>query len=216
MIAVIDYGMGNLKSVANALITLGQKVVVTRNPQEINDAKKVILPGVGAFPECMKNLEKYGLVDVVKSQIQKGKWFLGICLGLQLLFDESEEMGGAKGLGILPGTIKRFDAHPLPSPLPSREREQDGDLKIPQIGWNEVVQKGSPLLFKNIPDKTFFYFVHSYYLPVSSEFKTGTVTEYGIPFVSSIEHKNILACQFHPEKSQKWGLEVLKNFCELK
>lgn len=201
MIAVIDYGMGNLKSVSNALITLGQKVVVTRNPQEINDATKVILPGVGAFPECMKNLEKYGLVDVVKTQIQKGKWFLGICLGLQLLFDESEEMGGAKGLGILAGKIKKFEAR---------------NLKVPHMGWNEVEQKENPLLFKNIPDKTFFYFVHSYYLPVSSEFKTGTVTEYGIPFVSSIEHKNILACQFHPEKSQKWGLEVLKNFCELK
>ena len=201
MIAVIDYGMGNLKSVANALITLGQKVVVTRNPQEINDAKKVILPGVGAFPECMKNLEKYGLVDVVKNQIQKGKWFLGICLGLQLLFDESEEMGGAKGLGILAGKIKKFEVR---------------NLKVPHMGWNEVEQKESPILFKNIPDKTYFYFVHSYYLPVSPEFKTGTVTEYGIPFVSSIEHKNILACQFHPEKSQKWGLEVLKNFCELK
>lgn len=202
MIAIIDYDMGNLKSVSKALETLGADVCVTRDPNKIKDADKIVLPGVGAFPMCMENLKNYGLMDPVKDSIKAGKWFLGICLGLQLLFEESEEHGGANGMGILKGRVLRFDFQSA--------------MKIPHMGWNGINKKGEPLLLKEIPDESSFYFVHSYYVAPEDTSITATETDYGISFCSSIEKDNILACQFHPEKSQKLGLKILENFAKLK
>ncbi len=207
MIAIIDYDMGNLKSVSKALETVGAQVCITRDPQLILKADKVVLPGVGAFPQCMDNLKNYGLVDVIKESIKSGKWFLGICLGLQLLFEESEEFGPVKGLGILKGGVKKFDFGITPHSPP---------LKIPHMGWNQISKKNDPLLFKNIPDKTSVYFVHSFYAAPQDENIVATTTDYGFNFCSSIQKDNVLATQFHPEKSQKWGLKMLKNFMELK
>ena len=207
--------MGNLKSVSKAFETIGAPVCVTRNAKKISNAEKIVLPGVGAFPKCMENLKNFRLIDVIKDSIKSGKWFLGICLGLQLLFEESEEFGPSKGLGILKGKVVRFK-----SPLPPLRGGDISNLKIPHMGWNQVNRrKGGvtpPLLLHGIPDNSSFYFVHSYYVAPKEESIIATETEYGIPFCSSIEHKNILACQFHPEKSQKLGLRVLQNFAELK
>lgn len=204
MIAVIDYGMGNLRSVQKALEAVGAKAVVTRKPAEILSASSVVLPGVGAFKDCMTHLDEFGLVDVVHKSIQSGKPFLGICLGLQLLFHQSEEFGQVSGLEILPGDVVGFAG-----------KIADSSLKIPHMGWNTVqVQKSNPL-FKSIPDKSYFYFVHSYYVVPKRLDDIATTTQYGIEFVSSIHHENIYAFQFHPEKSQKLGLTLLKNFSEL-
>ncbi len=208
MIAVIDYGMGNLRSVQKALEAVGARAVVTRNPKEILSAASVVLPGVGAFKDCMTNLHRFDLVDVVHKSIQSGKPFLGICLGLQLLFHQSEEFGQVPGLEILPGDVVGFSGK-IPDSSP------DSTLKIPHMGWNTVqVQKTNPL-FKSIPDKSYFYFVHSYYVVPKQSDDIATTTQYGIEFVSSIHHENIYAFQFHPEKSQKLGLTLLKNFSEL-
>ncbi len=205
MIAVIDYGMGNLRSVQKALEAVGASVKVTRNPSDILSASSVVLPGVGAFKDCMTNLKRFDLVDVVHKSIQSGKPFLGICLGLQLLFHQSEEFGQVSGLEILPGDVVGF-AGKIP----------DSALKIPHMGWNTVkVQKSNPL-FESIPDKSYFYFVHSYYVVPKQEGDIATTTQYGVEFVSSIHHENIYAFQFHPEKSQKLGLTLLKNFSELR
>ncbi len=198
MIAIIDYGMGNLRSVHKAFEAVGHQAVVTREATAIKSASHVVLPGVGAFGDCMANLERYDLADSVFAAIQSGKPFLGICLGLQLLFTESEEFGLHKGLGIIPGKVRRFAADPV--------------LKVPHMGWNQAaVQRACPV-FAGIPDGANWYFVHSYFVdPVETQI-AATTTTYGIPFVSSIWKDNVVACQFHPEKSQSAGLQLIKNF----
>jgi glutamine amidotransferase len=206
MIAIIDYDMGNLRSVEKAFERVGAEAVVTRSPEAIKGASHVVLPGVGAFSECMKKLAGYGLVEPVLRSIESGKPFLGICLGLQLLFEESTEFGLHKGLGIIKGRSVRF-----PCPMTEDGRE----LKVPHMGWNSIKkEKPSPIL-KGVPEGSFFYFVHSYYVVPEDPSVTLTKTNYGVDFVSSIAVKNVFACQFHPEKSHKVGLKVLKNFKEL-
>jgi len=203
MIAIIDYGMGNLRSVQKGFEYVGHEAVVTRDLRVIDQASHVVLPGVGAFGDCMANLGRYELTDVIHRSIGKGKPFLGICLGYQLLFSESEEFGFHKGLGILAGKVK---AIPLP--------HDDGDmsLKIPHMGWNTIqVNKPAPPL-QNIAPGSYVYFVHSYYVEPADSSLVSTQTEYGIPFASSVWKDNIFATQFHPEKSQAVGLQVLKNF----
>ena len=201
MIAVIDYDAGNIKSVEKALQFLGEEVEVTRDTKVLLSADKVILPGVGAFGDAMKKLNDYGLTEVIKNVISKGTPFLGICLGLQLLFDSSEEAPGVKGLGILPGKIVRFDS--------------DAGLKIPQIGWNSICQPRKGKLFKGIEDGEFVYFVHSYYLIADDLQDVVATTEYGATVHASVERDNVFACQFHPEKSSDVGLKILKNFVDL-
>ena len=198
MIAIIDYGMGNLRSVSKAFEAVGHQAAVTRDPSVIGDASHVVLPGVGAFGECMANIEQYGLVEPTRKAIQSGKPFLGICLGLQLLFTESEEFGIHKGLGIIPGRVRRFDIDPA--------------LKVPHMGWNQVVIQRACPLFEGIADGDYWYFVHSYYVEPDDLQVAATTTTYGLPFVSSIWRDNVLACQFHPEKSQAVGLRLIKNF----
>ncbi|MEK6791899.1 MAG: imidazole glycerol phosphate synthase subunit HisH [Deltaproteobacteria bacterium] len=204
MIAIIDYDMGNLRSVAKAFERVGAKVVVTRSAQEIMAASRVVLPGVGAFRDCMANLMEYGLIEPILKTIEAGKPFLGICLGLQLLFDESEEFGRHKGLGVIRGKVVRFQSKAV------------AGLKVPHMGWNNARQaKGSPLL-NGISDKDFFYFVHSYYAVPEDKSVILTTTDYGTEFTSSISSGNVFACQFHPEKSQTVGLKVLENFSRIK
>jgi glutamine amidotransferase len=182
---------------------VGQSAVVTRERRVLDDASHVVLPGVGAFGDCMANLERYGLVDPIQRAIGRGKPFLGICLGLQLLFSESEEFGTHKGLGLVPGTVRRF---PADGPM--------AGLKVPHMGWNGVaIQRPAPPL-RDLQSGAFFYFVHSYYAEPADHSVISTVTEYGIGFVSSIWRDNVFACQFHPEKSQATGLQVLRNFAE--
>lgn len=207
MIAIIDYGMGNLRSVQKAFETVGHQAVVTRSAQTIRDASHVVLPGVGAFADCMRNLEQYDLVQPVQQAIQSGKPFLGICLGLQLLFTESDEFGTHKGLGIVPGRVRRF---PVPSGQP--DANAASALKVPHMGWNglAIAQPAPPLA--GIPPGTPVYFVHSYYVVPDDASIAATTTEYGGTFVSSIWRDNIFACQFHPEKSQAAGLQMVKNF----
>ncbi len=224
MIAVIDYDMGNLRSVEKAFEKIGAKAGITRDPGDIKDASHIVLPGVGAFKDCMSGLEKYGLIDPIIRSIEAGKPFLGICLGLQLLFDESSEFGRHKGLGLISGKVERFPPHmQAPSDGPQEQggagtacpAGEQGELKVPHMGWNDVRKKKESLLLKDIPDGSFFYFVHSYYAVPDDEPVTLTATSYGVEFASSIEKDNITACQFHPEKSQKKGLKVLKNFSEI-
>ena len=198
MIAIVDYGMGNLRSVSKAFEAVGHREVVTRDAKVIGNASHVVLPGVGAFGDCMANLDRYGLIDPVRMAIQSGKPFLGICLGLQLLFTESEEFGYHKGLDILPVKIRRFAVDPA--------------LKVPHMGWNQVNIQRHCQMFDEIPDGSNWYFVHSYFVDPSDKQITATTTTYGIPFVSSIWKDNIVACQFHPEKSQAVGLRLIKNF----
>jgi glutamine amidotransferase len=214
MIAIIDYDMGNLKSVAKAFEKVGADVCVTRDPKKIQASDKIVLPGVGAFPKCMENLQSYHLIDPLLAEIKKGKWFLGICLGLQLLFEESEEFGPVKGLGLLKGKVVKFR---VGAPLAAPGQGKPCPYKIPHMGWNQITYKGgvTPPLLKNIPDNSSFYFVHSYYVDPTDKKIISTETDYGTSFCSSIQKDNILACQFHPEKSQKWGLKVLENFMKL-
>ena len=201
MIAIIDYDAGNIKSVEKALQSLGQEVVVTRDHDVLLNADKVILPGVGAFGDAMERLNEYGLTDTIKKIVNKNTPFLGICLGLQLLFESSEEAPGVKGLSVLPGKIVRF-----PSEI---------GLKIPQIGWNELKQPNKGRLFKGIDDGEFVYFVHSYYLIADDLKDVVATTEYGVTVHASVERGNVFACQFHPEKSSDVGLKILKNFIDL-
>jgi len=203
MIAIIDYGMGNLRSVQKGFERMGREAVVTRDPKTILDAGKVVLPGVGAFPDCMRNLEEYGLIDAVKQSINSGKPFLGICLGLQLLFTESEEFGLSKGLDIIKGRVIRF-------------KIQDSTFKIPHMGWNSLSIKRRPPALEDIPDGSHVYFVHSFHVVPEDKGVIATTTNYGIDFVSSVWKDNILAVQFHPEKSQALGLSILKRFGEMK
>lgn len=209
MIAVIDYGMGNLRSVQKAFEAVGAKAAVTRKPAEILSASSVVLPGVGAFKDCMDNLKRLDLIDVVHKSIQSGKPFLGICLGLQLLFQQSEEFGQVPGLEILAGDVVGFTGG-MPGP------SNGSSLKIPHMGWNTVRIKKTNPLFQSIPDESYFYFVHSYYVVPKRRDDVASTTQYGIEFVSSVHHENLYALQFHPEKSQKLGLTILKNFFRLK
>ena len=205
MIAIIDYGMGNLRSVQKGFEAVGAKAIVTSDSKKILSARSVVLPGVGAFKACMDNLEKFDLIDTVKQSVQSGKPFLGICLGLQLLFSQAEEFGSVSGLGILKGKVVGF-----------KDAPNSGDpLKIPHMGWNNVEVKPSHPLFDSVPNQSYFYFVHSYYVVPEDRATVATTTNYGIEFVSGIHHENIHAFQFHPEKSQQLGLTVLKNFSQL-
>ena len=205
MIAIIDYGMGNLRSVQKSFEAVGAKAIVTSDSKKILSARSVVLPGVGAFKACMDNLEKFDLIDTVKQSVQSGKPFLGICLGLQLLFSQAEEFGSVSGLGILKGKVVGF-----------KDAPNSGDpLKIPHMGWNNVEVKPSHPLFDSVPNQSYFYFVHSYYVVPEDSATVATTTNYGIEFVSGVHHENIHAFQFHPEKSQQLGLTVLKNFSRL-
>lgn len=204
MIAVIDYGTGNLRSVSKGLETVGGKVIVTSNPDEVLAADKVVLPGVGAFEVAMKNLRVNSMDEVVKACIDEGKPFLGICLGLQLLFETSLEDGCHDGLGILGGKVVRFENDP-----------QKREMKIPQMGWNQVEFAREAPHFKGIPDNSYFYFVHSYYVTASNPDVVAGETEYLRRFTSAAVKDNVFASQFHPEKSQKWGLKLLENFVKL-
>ena len=201
MIAIIDYDAGNIKSVEKALISLGQEVCVTRDADEILQADKVILPGVGAFGDAMEKLHRYGLVDVIRKVVEKKTPFLGICLGLQLLFERSDEASGVEGLGILKGEVLK---------IPAAE-----GLKIPHMGWNSLQLKHNGKLFQNLGEETYVYFVHSYYLKAEEPSIVKATTEYGVSIDASVEQENVFACQFHPEKSSDAGLQILKNFIEL-
>lgn len=201
--------MGNLRSVQKALQTVGADARVTADPREIAGARSVVLPGVGAFKNGMANLRQLDLLDAIQKTIQSGKPFLGICLGLQVLFSESEEFGPISGLNIVPGKVVRF--------APGMRGLQGGaELKIPHMGWNRVVVKKNLPLFDGVPDASWFYFVHSYYVLPDSPEPVATITNYGVEFVSGIQWNNVHALQFHPEKSQKTGLMLLKNFSRLK
>lgn len=201
MIAIIDYDAGNLKSVEKALKYLGQDVIVSRDSSEILQADKVILPGVGSFGDAMNNLDHFNLVDTIKKVAEKDTPFLGICLGLQLLFEKSDETPGADGLGILKGEILR---------IPTKE-----GLKIPHMGWNSLNIKPQARLFDGIANNSYVYFVHSYYLKAEDENIVAASTEYSTHIHASVESGNIFACQFHPEKSSDVGLRILKNFASL-
>lgn len=201
MIAIIDYDAGNIKSVEKALQYLGEEAVITRDAGEILMADKVVLPGVGAFGDAMEKLNRYGLVPVIREVVEKGIPFLGICLGLQLMFESSEEAPGVEGLGLLKGKIVRIP-------------EGDG-LKVPHMGWNSLSFPKEGRLFVGIPENSYVYFVHSYYLQAEEDIVTATA-EYGVTIHASVEKGNVFACQFHPEKSSHTGLTILKNFVELK
>ncbi len=199
MIAIIDYGMGNLASVNGALHQLGYDCIISDNSKEILAAKKVILPGVGAFADAMNNIKQKGLDQVIKQVIAAEVPILGICLGLQLLFSFSEENGYYEGLNIVNGGVKRFRAQ---------------GIKVPHVGWNNIVIKPSQVLFKGIPDHTYFYFVHSYCGIPQDKSWVAAVCNYGEDFCCAIEKSKVYATQFHPEKSGYWGLKVLRNFGE--
>ncbi len=201
MVAVIDYDAGNIKSVEKAVAALGGQAVITRNPKEILSAGHVILPGVGAFGDAMEKLHKYGLTGVIREVTERQTPFLGICLGLQLLFDGSEESEGVEGLGILAGKIIRIPEAP--------------DLKIPHIGWNSLSYPGQGRLFHGIPEQSYVYFVHSYYLQAEDTDIVKATAEYGVKIHASVEKDNIFACQFHPEKSSETGMRILKNFLDI-
>ena len=201
MIAIIDYDAGNLKSVEKALQALGEEVLVTREREELLAADKVILPGVGNFGDAMEKLKGYGLVSVIRELAQMGKPFLGICLGLQLLFERSDEAPGVEGLGILKGEILRIP-------------DKDG-LKVPHIGWNSLHLQHEGRLFQGLPEESYVYFVHSYYLKAEDPQIVKATTEYGVTIDASVEQGNVFACQLHPEKSSRVGLKILENFAKL-
>ncbi len=201
MIAIIDYDAGNLKSVEKALLRLGEEAVVSRERETILEADKVILPGVGSFGDAMGKLREFGLDKVIYEVVEKGMPFLGICLGLQLLFERSDEAPGVKGLGILKGEILRIPAY-------------EG-LKIPHMGWNSLELKNSGHLFEGLPQNPYVYFVHSYYLKAEEEDIVKASTWYSTEIHASVEKDNVFACQFHPEKSSDTGLQILKNFAEI-
>lgn len=201
MIAIIDYDAGNVKSVEKALQKLGQDVVITRDKEQILQADKVVLPGVGAFGDAMHNLNEYGLVEVIHQVVEKEIPFLGICLGLQLLFERSDESEGVEGLGILKGEICKIP-------------EKTG-LKIPHMGWNSLHLQQGGKLFEGIDEGAYVYFVHSYYLKAEDEKIVKATTDYSTCIHASVEWGNVFACQFHPEKSGDVGLRILKNFVEL-
>ena len=202
MIAIIDYDAGNIKSVEKALLMLGEEACITRDKEVLLNADKVILPGVGAFGNAMEKIHEYGLYEVIWEIVRKGTPFLGICLGLQLLFEESEESPGVKGLGILPGKILRIP-------------DNNSSLKIPQIGWNSLSFPNKGKLFEGLEEGCYVYFVHSYYLKAEEKDIVTAATEYGTTIHASVEKDNVFACQFHPEKSSAVGLKILENFIRL-
>jgi len=197
-IVIVDYGMGNLRNVQKGFEKIGFEARLTRNKSEIGRASAIVLPGVGAFKDCMENLEKYGLVDILLRSVEKGKPYLGICLGLQVLFSESEEFGSHKGLDLIKGKVVRF----VPDP----------EHKVPHMGWNTIEKAKEVPMLQGTESGDFFYFVHSYYvIPDKTEW-ISSFTTYGKPFVSSIWKENLFATQFHPEKSQQKGMRILENF----
>ena len=196
MIAVIDYGMGNLRSVEKAFEHLGFEARIFDDPAATSPASHLVLPGDAAFGDAMKNLREGGWVDRIHDHIEAGRPFLGICVGLQLMFSESEELGRHRGLGLLPGRIKRF---------PASER-------VPQIGWNQVSFKRRVKILDDVPDNSFFYFVHSYYVEADAAEDCVATTEYGLEYTSIAARENVFGVQFHPEKSQQHGLSLLRNF----
>jgi len=198
MIAIIDYGMGNLRSVQKGLERVGFDAVVTREPAQIEAARGVVLPGVGAFSACMENLKKFGLVEVIGGTVRRQKPFLGICLGLQLLFSESEEFGQVKGLDLFRGRVVGFRA--------------EENLKVPHMGWNRIDKRRESPFLDGIASGDFVYFVHSFYVAPEDSSIIATTTDYGLAFASSIATDRLFACQFHPEKSQELGLRILANF----
>lgn len=203
VIAVVDYGMGNLRSVQKALEKVGHDALVTSDPRKIENASAVVLPGVGAFKDCIRNLDHLSLIEPIFKAVRSGKPFLGICLGLQILFTESDEFGTTPGLNLIPGRVVHFQWENITAAQA---------LKIPHMGWNAVSLRRKIPVFDNIEDRSYFYFVHSYHVVPEDTAVIATTTSYGIDFVSSIEKDNIFACQFHPEKSQQVGLRMLKNF----
>ncbi|HEX9080045.1 MAG TPA: imidazole glycerol phosphate synthase subunit HisH [Desulfuromonadaceae bacterium] len=207
MIAIIDYGMGNLRSVQKGFETIGSEALVTADPRVVLEAERVVLPGVGAFADCMANLERAGFVEPILRVIAQGRPFLGICLGLQLLFTESEEFGIHRGLDVIPGRVRRF---------PEGMTVGGEELKVPHMGWNQISFRRRPPAFEGIDDGANVYFVHSYYVQPDDEQVVATVTGYGMDFCSAIWKDNIVATQFHPEKSQAVGLRILRNFAEMK
>lgn len=207
MIAVIDYGMGNLRSVQKALELVGAKTKVASSASDIAKCDKLVFPGVGAFGDAMKELRKRALVEPIKDAIRDGKPFLGLCLGMQLLFEKSDEAPGVKGLSVLKGDVKRF-------------KFAKGGLKVPHMGWNSIAvtpkaSAASRRIFKGVSDDAYMYFVHSYYVRPKEKAVTLTTTDYGIDFVSGVHKDNIYGLQFHPEKSQALGLKILENFVKL-
>lgn len=200
-IAIIDYGMGNLRSVQKAFEKIGHSALITNEPDRLAAADKVVLPGVGAFADAMAELQRRDLVPAVRDAIEAGKPFLGICLGLQLLFDVSYEDGEHAGLGIIPGQVVRFDVPP--------------EYKVPHMGWNQIRPRGQVPLLAGLPSEPYVYFVHSYYVVPQSPEVVATETDYPTPFTSMIHRDNLFATQFHPEKSQADGLRMLRNFAEL-
>lgn len=201
MVAIIDYDAGNIRSVEKAIRYLGKEAVVTSDPEKILAADRVILPGVGAFGDAMKRLHAMGLVEVIRQAADRGTPFLGICLGLQLLFEKSEESPGVAGLGLLRGEILRLPELP--------------GLKVPHIGWNSLKYPNPGRLFRGIPEDSYVYFVHSYYLKAQDEGIVTATTEYGTLVHASVESGNLFACQFHPEKSSETGLTILENFLSI-
>jgi len=198
MIAIVDYGMGNLRSVTNAFRKLGGDATITRDIETIKNSRAVVLPGVGAFGKCIENLKKFGLFDAVKELVMNDKRYLGICLGMQVLFESSEEAPGTEGMGIIKGDVPRFE----------------GNIKVPHMGWNSIeIQRENPI-FNGINSGDFFYFVHSYYCRPAEDV-TATKTHYGVEFTSSVQKGNLFACQFHPEKSQMVGLRLIQNFIDM-
>ena len=212
IVSIIDYGMGNLHSVQKAFEKTGYEARIISTPQEVRDARALVLPGVGAFRDGLKNLEELNLITPVVNSIRAGKPFLGLCLGLQFLFSESEEFDITPGLDIIKGRVVRFPANML---------EQQGTfgrgparLKIPHMGWNTISIKRRPPCLEGIPDESYFYFVHSYYVVPEDRSVVATTTDHGVEFTSSIWRDNIVAFQFHPEKSQTLGLQVIRGFAE--
>ncbi len=206
MIAIIDYGMGNLRSVEKALQRAGAKVKVTSKPADVSGCDKLVLPGVGAFGDAMKELKDLRLIRPIKDAISRGVPFLGLCLGAQLLFDDSEESPGVKGLSVLSGRVKRFDL-------------RKESLKVPHMGWNSIQGPGfrgeSSEILRGVPEGSYMYFVQSYYMKPSDKDIVFTTTEYGSGFVSGVRRENLYGFQFHPEKSQALGLKILDNFVKL-
>lgn len=201
MVAIIDYDAGNIKSVEKAFLLLGEDVVITRDPKILLAADRVILPGVGSFGDAMGKIEQYHLKPVMEEIIANKTPFLGICLGLQLLFERSDESEGVAGLGFLKGEILRIPDAP--------------GLKIPQIGWNNLKYPNPGRLFKNVPEDSYVYFVHSYYLKAAEESIVTATTDFSVLIHASVEKENVFACQFHPEKSSEVGLQILRNFNQL-
>ncbi len=203
MIAIIDYGMGNLRSVQKGFEKVGAEAVVTADPAVVREAERIVLPGVGAFRDCMHNLEQGGFIEPILQVIAQGRPFLGICVGMQMLLSDSVEFGLHQGLNVIPGHVLRF---------PEKMIEANEELKVPQMGWNQLHFRQRPPLFSGVEEGSNVYFVHSYYVKPDHDSVIATTTDYGFEFCSSLWKDNVVATQFHPEKSQDVGLRILKNF----